>query len=118
MTQSDYLMYITSFLYLSCYVPELYANYKNKNANIYNIPEKVIMLVAASCGLSYAIVNNNIALVVNYAPVLVLDILALWMRVYYAHYQRIPIPTQDPIEVPASGEAGENNPVGQNLENL
>jgi uncharacterized protein with PQ loop repeat len=114
-------MYITSFLYLSCYVPELYANYKNKNANIYNIPEKVIMLVAASCGLSYAIVNNNIALVVNYAPILALDILALWMRVYYAHYQRIPIPVpiEIPIEVPdVSGEAGENNPVGQNLENL
>lgn len=108
MTQSDYLMYTTSFLYLSCYVPELYANYKNKNANIYNIPEKVIMLVAASCGLSYAIVNDNIALVVNYAPILVLDILALLMRVYYAHYQRIPDPVSDES----------NNPVGQNLENL
>jgi uncharacterized protein with PQ loop repeat len=79
----DYLMYIASFLYLSCYIPELYANYKNKNSNIYNIPEKIIMLSATSCGLSYALINNNIALIVNYGPMLSLDIIALLMRIYY-----------------------------------
>ena len=82
---SDYLMYVASFLYLSCYVPELYANYKNKNANIYNIPEKIIMLTATTCGLTYALINNNIALIVNYGPMLSLDIIALLMRVYYAN---------------------------------
>ncbi len=79
----DYLMYVASFLYLSCYIPELYANYKNKNANIYNIPEKIIMLSATSCGLSYALINNNIALIVNYGPMISLDIISLLMRVYY-----------------------------------
>jgi uncharacterized protein with PQ loop repeat len=81
---SDYLMYVASFLYLSCYIPELYANYKNKNANIYNIPEKIIMLVACSCGLSYSLINNNVALMVNYGPMILLDIITLSMRLYYA----------------------------------
>jgi len=81
---SDYLMYVASFLYLSCYIPELYANYKNKNANIYNIPEKIFMLVATSCGLSYSLINNNVALMVNYGPMILLDIITLSMRLYYA----------------------------------
>ena len=82
---SDYLMYSASFLYLSCYIPELYANYKNKNANVYNIPEKIIMLTATSLGLSYAIINQNTALIVNYGPMISLDIIALLMRLYYAY---------------------------------
>ena len=86
---ADYLMYIATFLYLSCYIPELYANYINKNANMYNIPEKVIMLLATSCGLSYGLVNMNIALIINYAPLLSLDIIALLMRLYYAIFSQI-----------------------------
>jgi len=81
----DYLMYVASFLYLSCYIPELYANYINKNANIYNIPEKIIMLTATSCGLSYGIIIENNALIINYAPMLLLDVVALFMRIYYAN---------------------------------
>jgi len=53
---------------------------------MYNIPEKVIMVVATSCGLSYALVNMNMALIINYAPLLTLDIVALLMRLYYARY--------------------------------
>jgi uncharacterized protein with PQ loop repeat len=82
----DYLMYVASFLYLTCYIPELYANYVNKNANIYNLPEKVLMMVATTCGLSYGILNGNIALIVNYGPMIVLDITALGMRIYYAFF--------------------------------
>jgi len=82
----DYLMYSATILYLVCYVPELYANWKNKNANIYNLPEKIIMLSAASLGLSYSVATNNNALIINYAPTVFLDILALWMRIYYAYF--------------------------------
>ena len=82
----DYLMYVASFLYLTCYIPELYANYVNKNANIYNLPEKVLMLIATTCGLSYGILNWNIALIVNYGPMIVLDITALGMRIYYSYF--------------------------------
>ena len=83
---ADYLMYVASFLYLSCYISELYANYVNKNANVYNLPEKVLMLVATGCGFSYGMLNGNIALIVNYGPMLLLDLTALGMRVYYAYF--------------------------------
>ena len=83
---ADYLMYVASFLYLTCYIPELYANYMNKNANIYNLPEKCIMLMATTCGFSYAMLNMNVALMVNYGPMLLLDITALGMRIYYAYF--------------------------------
>jgi uncharacterized protein with PQ loop repeat len=82
----DYLMYGATILYLVCYVPELYANYVNKNANAYNVPEKVIMLSAATLGLSYSVATNNTALIINYAPTVALDVLALLMRIYYAFY--------------------------------
>ena len=92
---SDYLMYITTFLYLSCYIPELYANYKNKNSNVYNIPEKIIMLVATSSGLTYALLNNNTALITNYAPLLSLDVIALLMRLYYAYENKCNLNSND-----------------------
>ena len=82
----DYLMYGATILYLVCYVPELYANYINKNANAYNIPEKVIMLTAATLTLSYSVVTDNNALMISYAPTVALDIIALLMRLYYAYY--------------------------------
>jgi len=81
----NYLMYSASVLYFICYLPELYANYKNKNANIYNVPEKFIMLIATILAFSYAIINNNTELITNYGPILLLDSLALGMRCYYAY---------------------------------
>jgi len=84
----NYLMYSASVLYFICYLPELYANYKNKNANIYNVPEKFIMLIATILAFSYAIINNNTELITNYGPILLLDSLALGMRCYYAYYNK------------------------------
>jgi len=84
----NYLMYSASVLYFICYLPELYANYKNKNANIYNIPEKFIMLIATILAFSYAIINNNTELITNYGPILVLDLLALGMRCYYVYHNK------------------------------
>jgi len=81
---ANYLMYSASVLYFICYLPELYANYKNKNANIYNLPEKVIMLIATALALSYSVINNNPELMANYAPLIILDVGALTMRLYYA----------------------------------
>jgi len=91
----DYFMYSATILYMVCYVPELYANYINKNANMYNVLEKVIMLTACSLGLSYAPANQNTALIINYAPTIALDVLALMMRLYYVfdrrHQNHLPI---------------------------
>ena len=79
----DYLINVAAALYIICYIPELYANYKYKNANIYNLPEKVLLLMGTIFSLSYAALNNNLALMTNYGPLLALDTVALLMRLYY-----------------------------------
>ena len=80
----DYLMNTASFIYIICYVPELYANWKNQNANIYNIPEKVLMVVGTTLAFSYSVLNQDRSLIINYTPILFFDITALSMRGYYA----------------------------------
>jgi uncharacterized protein with PQ loop repeat len=77
-------MYTASTIYFVCYLPEFYANYINKNANLYNVFEKILMLIASSFALSYSIFINNNALILNYTPILILDLIALFMRSYYA----------------------------------
>jgi len=79
----DFLMNTASGLFFICYVPELYANYKNKNANFYNMPEKVVLVLASGFAFAYALVNNDNALIANYGPLLALDIIAFLMRLYY-----------------------------------
>jgi uncharacterized protein with PQ loop repeat len=85
---NDYLMNIATVLYLICYVPEFYANYVNKNANIYNVFEKVALVIATGFGLGYAISIQNHAIIINYAPLFALDSIALFMRAYYAYCNR------------------------------
>jgi hypothetical protein len=85
----EYLMNVASVLYIICYIPELYANYKNKNANVWNIPEKVVILIATIFAFAYAFLNYNEALLINYGPILGLDFIALMMRVYYAWKNRL-----------------------------
>ena len=80
-----YLMNISTIVFFICYIPELYANYKNRNANIYNIPEKILMVMGSSFALSYALMNSDIPLISNYGPILTLDIVALLMRAYYVY---------------------------------
>jgi len=84
----DYLMNIASILYFICYVPEFYANYVNKNANLNNVIEKIIILIASIFALSYSIKINNRSLIINYAPLFILDVVALSMRSYYAYKNR------------------------------
>jgi uncharacterized protein with PQ loop repeat len=78
-------MYCSSVLFFLCYLPEFYANYKNKNGNIYNVPEKIIILIATSFAFSYSLINNSPELIVNYGPLLFLDIISLSMRLYYSY---------------------------------
>jgi len=89
----DVIMNTASALFLLCYIPELYANYKNKNANIWNLPEKVVMLGGSGLAFVYAILNEDSALIGNYGPILALDILAFGMRAYYAARNRVPTNT-------------------------
>jgi len=84
MSEYGYLMYTASVLYMVCYIPELYANYKNKNANGWNMPEKVVILVGSTFALSYSIMLEDRTLMINYAPLFALDFIAFVMRAYYA----------------------------------
>ena len=87
-TKYDYLMNIATALYLICYIPELYANYKNKNANLWNVPEKVLILVGTTFAFSYGVVVKDDAIIINYAPLVALDAVALGMRIYYACHKK------------------------------
>ena len=79
----EYLMYIASLLYFICYVPILYADCKNKNANIYNLPERLIMLAATTFALIYSINIQKNALIVNYAPNLIMESGAVILKIKY-----------------------------------
>ena len=46
------------------------------------------MLVGTGFAFSYAIINEDVALMTNYGPILMLDVIALIMRVYYVHINR------------------------------
>ena len=81
----EFLMNTASALYFVCYIPELYANYKNQNVNMYNMPEKGVLLVATSLALTYAILIEDTSLIANYAPLLGLDVIAFGMRLYYVY---------------------------------
>jgi len=85
---TEYLMNIATGLYFVCYIPEFYANYINKNANLYNVFEKVVMLTATGFGFGYAVSIHNKSLIYNYGPLFGLDIIALGMRGYYAYKNR------------------------------
>ena len=84
MSEYGYLMYTASVLYMVCYIPELYANYKNKNANGWNVPEKVVILVGSTFALSYSIMLEDRTLMINYGPLFALDFIAFVMRAYCA----------------------------------
>jgi len=81
----DYLMNIASILFFICYIPEFYANYRNKNANMYNVFEKIFITCGTGFGLGYSLTTDSQVLVMNYATLFTLDIIALFMRSYYAY---------------------------------
>lgn len=99
----DYLMNTSSAIFFVCYIPELYANYKNKNANVYNMPEKVLMLIGSGFAFSFAYMNEDIALMSNYGPIVALDLIAMLMRLYYVVHKDkeiaaevvAPVPSED-----------------------
>ena len=109
----DYLMNIASVLFFTCYIPEYYANYVNKNANVYNVIEKFVILSGSTFGLSYAIKINSNALLFNYIPLICLDIVALFMRCYYAYKNRF----RDVRVIKNNLEHDIENPI-HNIENI
>jgi lipid-A-disaccharide synthase-like uncharacterized protein len=84
----DYLMNIASSLFFICYIPDFYANYKNKNANFYNVFEKIVLICGSAFALSYSMNIQNNILVTNYIVYLHLDTISLFIRLYYAYRNR------------------------------
>jgi uncharacterized protein with PQ loop repeat len=110
MSEYGYLMYTASVLYMVCYIPELYANYKNKNANGWNVPEKVVILVGSTFALSYSIMLEDRTLMINYAPLFALDFIAFVMRAYYA-CKNCERPTVGDAGVTVDAVTGVANPI-------
>ena len=81
----NYLMYSATAIYLAVYIPTFYAEFKNRNANIYNLPERIFSIIACLFGLSYSIVNHNTELIVNYTPHLILELIILCVKIRFAH---------------------------------
>ncbi len=92
----DFLMNTASGLFFICYIPELYANWKNKNANFYNMPEKFLILIGSGFAFSYSVMNNDVSLMSNYGPILALDIIAFLMRLYYVKQKEEPTSLPEP----------------------
>jgi len=111
----EYLMNIATILYIACYIPELYANYKNKNANIYNLPEKIVVFVGTSFAFAYSVLMDNQSLIINYAPILALDTAAMVMRGYYVYRTHMVTPVLDSGEQEPSDRSpsGRQSPSGR-----
>lgn len=84
----EYLMSIASSLFFICYIPEFYANIINKNANIYNVFEKIVLIVGTGFGFGYALTTDSNALKINYGILFGLDTISTSMRAYYAYKNR------------------------------
>jgi lipid-A-disaccharide synthase-like uncharacterized protein len=76
-------MNIATSLYFVCYIPEFYANYINKNANIYNLPEKILLLMGTLFAFTYSVQLGDMSFIVNYSLALFIDCVAISMRGYY-----------------------------------
>ena len=79
----DFIMYTATALYFICYAPSVYADFRNKNANVYNVPEKIISLCATTLGFVYSYRIQNIPLMVNYGPHLLMETVTLLFKIQY-----------------------------------
>lgn len=84
----DYLMYLASVFYFFGYIPDIYANWVNKNANIYNLPERILFLTGSCFAVSYSVIIHDNILIVSYVPLLAVEIFTLFMRIYYCQLNR------------------------------
>ena len=67
------------------------------------MPEKVLMLIGSGFAFSFAYMNEDIALMSNYGPIVALDLIAMLMRLYYVVHKDkeiaaevvAPVPSED-----------------------
>lgn len=80
------ILYIsTAFNFLS-YYPDFYSMIKNKNLNLYNIPEGFFVLMSGGFGIWYSIKTEDTVLLINFSVMTFLDIIYIAIIVYYSYY--------------------------------
>jgi len=55
---------------------------------MYNMPEKVLMILGTSLAFAFSVVTEDTSLIANYGPILALDIIACATRAYYVYKSR------------------------------
>lgn len=108
--KDDYLMYIATALYFACYVPILYADIKNKNANLNNLPERVLSIAAGMFAVLYAIQVDSTPLKVNYIPHVIIESLVFGVKVVYVYRNGCSTKTVDNVLLESSKSS---NPLHQ-----
>jgi uncharacterized protein with PQ loop repeat len=98
----DYLMYIATSLYFACYVPILYADFKNKNANLNNLPERILSIAAGMFAILYAIRVDSTPLKVNYIPHVIIESLVLGVKIIYVYRNGCSTDTVDNVLIQSS----------------
>lgn len=97
MAQYDFLLYMATALFLFTSVPTIFADIKNKNCNIYNLPERVCVITGCALGIAYGMSIGNMAVVVSYTPSVCIETVVLCVKTYYA-YQNGWWPAKNPVE--------------------
>ena len=85
MAKYDFLLYMATALFLSCSIPTIFADIKNKNCNIYNLPECMLVIVACALGIAYGMSIQNMAVVISYSPSICIETVVLCVKTYYAY---------------------------------
>jgi hypothetical protein len=95
----DYLMYTATALYFSCYFPIVYADMKNKNANLHNLPERILSLMAGLFAILYAVRIDSTPLKVNYIPHVIIESVVLGIKIIYVYRNGCSTDTVDMLTV-------------------
>jgi hypothetical protein len=105
--EDDILMYIATAFYLLCYIPTVYADVKNANCNVYNLPERLSSICGTTFGLAYGLRINNTSIVVNYGCHIGLELATLVIKCYYAYLNGLaPAPVLEITNRAADAERG------------
>ena len=88
MNEINLIMYCATGLIMCNKVVEIGATYKNKNANMNNLPERILSLIANCLGMIFAVYTQNNPIFINYTCISFLDSVSLIVRSYYASYNK------------------------------
>ena len=97
MAPYDFLLYMATALFLFTSIPTLYADIKNKNSNIYNLPERMCVITGCVLGIVYGISIGNMAVVISYSPSVCIETVVLGVKTYYAYKNGYAVGPVEPV---------------------